>query len=114
MQWRFLKDNLITALQGTGKWGHRAQEDEQKDAERFPCAPSLDQTRARPSYDPVASSVPAPFQSSVVTSFAFSLALLKCFSTVARGAPPSASALRSQMRAVESPLLHARMHINRV
>ena len=53
----------------------------------------------------MASSVPAPFQSSVVTSLAFSFALLKWRSTVARAGPPSASARRSQMRAVESPLL---------
>ena len=62
--------------------------------------------RTSPSYEPVASSVPSPFQSSVVTSLLFSclfsLVLLKCFS-VSSFTPPPSLLPTHQMRAVESP-----------
>ena len=51
----------------------------------------------------MASSEPSPFQSSVVTSLAFSFLLLECFSTTTGCAAPSGRGPRSQMRAVESP-----------
>jgi hypothetical protein len=63
-----------------------------------------DHMRAMPSYEPVASRLPSPFQSSVVTSLLCWFLSVLCGSAVLSGDPRPR--LRSQMRAVESPELH--------
>mmetsp|Transcript_14416 Transcript_14416/g.35251 ORF Transcript_14416/g.35251 Transcript_14416/m.35251 type:complete len:297 (-) Transcript_14416:64-954(-) len=71
----------------------------------FPCS---FQMRACPSYEPVASKLPSKFQSSVVTSLAFSLlAALKCSSTchcmLRSASDPDSVVGMCQIRALESP-----------
>ena len=63
--------------------------------------PERDQMRAMPSYEPVASRLPSPFQSSVVTSLLCWFLSVLCGSAVDSGEPRPR--LRSHIRAVESP-----------
>mmetsp|Transcript_4411 Transcript_4411/g.15338 ORF Transcript_4411/g.15338 Transcript_4411/m.15338 type:complete len:224 (+) Transcript_4411:745-1416(+) len=87
----------------------------------FFSSPSVPQMRAWPSYDPVASKLPSPFQSNVVTSLLFDLSCmsLTCRNTTgsvhdAAFAPPRSPTGPDgnvQMRAVESPDPDARSEL---